>query len=230
MRITLLPRLLLFCAAFVLIGVGEAGAADPEAGMWLQGSAKFALGDKWALSVTGMARSADDFERLATFQARAGLEREITDRIAVSAGYASTWHDPQDAPARQEDRLWQQVAWKPGELWGASIGTHVRLEQRFRSPPGGEAAWRLRHEVSFRKPLKAGAKTYVYGAAETFFFLNETAWADDGFARARLSNGIGVPLSKNAAAEFGYLAQIDPQDGAELDVNHYLQVKLRFRR
>ncbi len=215
-------------AAFLFALCGTAHAEDNDLQSWLTGVVKLKLSEDWHAALEATGRFGDDLSRLTTNQFKGALIYNVTPAVSAGAGYGySVNHKPSGDV--EEHRIWQDIQWKPESAAMTSIALRTRLEQRF-IDAGNDVALRLRQQARATRPLHEGYATYVYGAAEGFFNLNDTDWgAESGFEKMRLSGGLGFGMTKQIKMEAGYLNEYRPRSGAPDRVNHVLTMTWTFK-
>ncbi len=203
--------------------VAPARAAEHEAKAWLATSAKLNLNRDWALKVEAEGRFGDDLRRYTETQLKTLLSRKVGKDFTAGFGYGHMISNIENAPDTHENRLWQQLVWKPETGSDVTIALRARIEQRFFST-GDDVGWRARNEIKATLPVSESV--YVYGSGESFFYLNDTDWgAESGLQRLRSRVGVGFDLTEAASVEAGYINQYEPVSGAD-KFDHILAVTI----
>ena len=187
-------RLLLLVALAILVPVQSRADVDEDGGLWgvavAEGSAGFVSPklEKWRWWLEGQIRFRDDGSEFDQGFFRVGAGYQVAPKVSLWAGYGWFRTSPEGASYFNEDRIWQQLLWKPslgpfGVLW------RTRLEQRFLDT-GDDTGWRFRQFVKLSYPLPR--RFYLAAYDEVFIALNSTDYgADSGFDQNRLFAGVG---------------------------------------
>ncbi|WP_425409591.1 DUF2490 domain-containing protein [Hyphococcus sp.] len=212
-------------AIVVIFAGASAGAQDHDAQIWLTGSTKISLDDKWSMSGEVNVRFNNLTDRLGQTQLKLNLVRDIGAGVSLTAGYGHMISHNENMPDRHENRLWQAIGWEFLKTDNYAFATRTQLEERFIN---GDAGWRLRQRISLKRTISK--KMYVYGSGEGYFFLNDTRWgAQSGFEQLRIGAGLGVHLRDGMALETGYLNRLKIVRDAEDEMSHIIGVTLKFR-
>ncbi len=210
--------------ALALALLAPAHAADHDLQAWLSVATNLKFSRTITANVEFQERFTDDLGRASQLQAKASLHYILNPSIRLGAGYSHTWLNRAGAPDDEENRLWQELHWKPGRMAGAGVTLKTRLEECF-FDSSDEVAWRLRQQVKLKWPVRIGPVGYVYSSEELFFTLNDTdGGAQSGFDKARLSVGFGAGVSKAVSVEAGYLNQFQPRPAADDRVSHAMML------
>ncbi|MEZ5894591.1 MAG: DUF2490 domain-containing protein [Parvularculaceae bacterium] len=214
-------------AVFAVVSCGAAHAEEHDLQSWLTGVAKIELSKKWDTVFEATWRFGDDLSRLQTTQVKGSLLYSLADNISIGGGYG---YIVSKRPGNdiEENRIWEELNWKPGKIGGVSVALRTRLEERF-VETGSETGWRFRQQIKLTRPIHDGASNYVFGSGEILIGLNHTDWnARYGFDQSRLSAGMGFKLSDTLKLEAGYLNQFQPRRAAEDRMAHALAVTVKF--
>ncbi|HET9511904.1 MAG TPA: DUF2490 domain-containing protein, partial [Sphingomonas sp.] len=188
--------------------VAAQARADEDVQAWTgvvaQGTVK---GDLYVW-LEGQARFTDDVGQLGQFILRPAAGVRFAPDASAIAGYAYVQTRSSAGAITREHRPWQQVqfavlrdgAGKP------IVTSRTRLEQRMvegRTKTG----WRLRQFVRAGIPMtRSGVQAVAF--TEGFFNLNTTDFgARSGVDQWRTFVGLGLPVTKTARLEPGYLNQ-----------------------
>ncbi len=214
-------------AALLACFGGPVRAADHEAQAWLATSAKLRIDEKWAVKLEAEGRFTDDLQRYGQTQLKATLSRKLGSQITAGLGYGHMISNASNAPDIHENRIWQELTWKPETNTTVEFALRARLEQRFFSN-GDDVGWRFRQRAMATRPVSDDF--YLYGYGEAFFYLNDTDWgADSGFARWRTGAGAGLELSPKATLEGGYINQYEPVSDGPDDMAHIFLIAFSLK-
>lgn len=161
---------------------------------------------------------------LDTIELRPGIGYRLNDRFKISGGYlwAST---RRDGPDRKEHRLWQQLSYDFGEVYGFEVDGRSRLEER-RREGWNDTGWRLRQKFGVKRPLE-GTPFDVSLSTDLFFELNDTDWGQsDGFTEARSQLLLEWDMNDKVSWEIGYMHQFENERGAPDETNHHLVISV----
>jgi hypothetical protein len=190
-------------ASFVVAAAPDAQADDTQAWSSLVVQPTPAEGEKLLLSFDAHARWRDDASELGVTILRPALGWRLNPSVDLWAGYAHVMLDTGSADIT-EHRLWQQVTFKAGEVFGGQLSSRTRLEQRERENADG-TGYRLRQLVRWSRPIDDTPLSIV-ATNEVFAAFNDTDWGQrSGFDQNRAFIGLGVRLSGTARLEAGYL-------------------------
>ncbi|WP_165793516.1 DUF2490 domain-containing protein [Hyphococcus luteus] len=204
-----------------------AQAAEHDAQVWTTAAAKLRLDEDWALNLEAQGRFGDDVQRLNETQFKASVLRRVGPGLKIGAGYGHMIKNRAGGPDRHENRIWQELAWKPETGIKTSLSFRTRVEQRIIA---GDTGWRVRSRLKATRPLGEGASLYAYGSEEAFFFLNDADWgARSGFDQSRIGAGLGWRFSQMASLEAGYLNRFKPAPDTEDKMNHIIALTVVLR-
>ncbi len=176
--------------------------------------------------VEGQARFSDDIGQLGQFILRPAAGIRFAPDASAIAGYAYVQTRSSAGVVTREHRPWQQVQFalvRNGQ--GRPVVTsRTRLEQRM-VEGRNETGWRLRQFLRAGVPIaRNGVQAVVF--TEGFFNLNSTDFgARAGVDQWRTFVGLGLPVSKKARLEPGYLNQHVFRRGEDR-TNHVLNATL----
>jgi hypothetical protein len=171
-------------------------------------------------------RQRDEGEHADLSLLRPALGYALTDRMTLFAGYAWIATDPPRRDEFVEHRAWQQLTWNL-PLWGLTVQSRTRLEQRF-VETDGDTGWRLREFVKTTVPLTRDKDWFVSLWDELFWDLGDTDWGQrTGFRQNRAFAGLGAFLdaAHRVSVEVGYLNQWVDRRGDD-KLNHVLSIML----
>jgi hypothetical protein len=147
---------------------------------------------------------------------RLGYIYFLQDNVRLTAGYGhiTSYSGSDVAPDIPEHRPWQQIQWFDKRKHFTMM-QYVRLEERFRRKASGDVLldeylfnYRLRHNISFTIPLKAGGVQ----PNTPFIFVNNEVMINAGkeivnnyFDQNRFFAGLGYQFTKTLNAQVGYL-------------------------
>lgn len=208
------------------------GAAAPvaahDAQLWFN-STVFGSIDDFAFFAEMQPRFGNGISQLDQLILRPAVGWKVTKDLTLYQGYAYV-QDRGMGPVRIEDRSFQEINWKLGEINGLKTSSRTRFEQRWRSD-GKDVAFRVREQMRVAAPLtdKAGGVSAL-GSAEVFVALNDADWGPRaGFDQLRTFAGIEVPIGGQSTVELGYLNRLIQTPSNGLATDHILSVNLFLR-
>lgn len=194
------------CRLFALLSLAALPLLTPpaqaEALIWSQTAATVAVNEAWAIYGEYQPRWFDRFDQSQSFILRTMIIHKLDDQWSVALGYA---HAPQVLPTiRNENRIYQQVEFKPTHTSAFHHAFRSRMEERFiENTDGFSLRLRLRAQTSWM-PCDFGA----YAWNELFLNLNEKPEKIlSGFDQNRLSIGFRYRHQPELTVELGYLLQ-----------------------
>jgi hypothetical protein len=212
-----------------------ANATENDPGIWTIFSTTDSFpGDeapsRWHYWFDAQARYFDPGSGANQWLIRPGIGYEIRSGIKVWAGYARLRSRNSAGRVADENRYWQQVDWRAGQVLGGRVIQRVRLEQRSINT-GDDLRVVLRFMTKYVRPISTDGDASLIVSLEPFFDLNDTDWGgDSGIAQNRTFVGAGRRVSSKLTLEAGYLNQYIFADSAENRVNHLavLTIKAKF--
>lgn len=231
--------------AFVMV-FGWSVEAQTTNNGWIGTFFSVKLPGKFSLLGDAQFRSGDHYSTMQSFLLRAGLQYHITDKIAVTAGYAYI------LPRRtvggitgygEEHRLWEQLIIQQ-PIGFAATQHRFRLEQRFISKSVVEDGslknngnvYSNRFRYFFRSVIPfSGKKSFqrgIFGAVQNEVMLqfgDKSATNGKTFDQNRLYLALGNRFSRRFDLEAGYMYQYVEGRG-DISTNHQiLQLAFYFR-
>ena len=176
----------------------------------------------WHWTFETILRSRDGVEELDQVAFRPTLMYNFTASSSVGGGYLIGRSDPALGPNIIENRIYAQYMWR-GSMTGGTLTLRTRMEGRFIVDDTNGVA-RLRQQVRFSHPIKAGSRISIVGYDELFIHLNGSNRYKQGIDHNRAFAGIMDTLSPTFRLEIGYLNQYIPGHGALDKMNHVLSV------
>ena len=212
-----------------------ANATENDPGIWTIFSTTDSFSDddtssRWHYWVDAQARYFDIGSGANQWFVRPAIGYEILDGVKVWAGYARIRSRNSAGRVADENRYWQQVDWRAGQMLGGRVSMRVRLEQRSINV-GNDLRVVLRFMTKYVRPVSPDGSTSLIVGIEPFVDLRDTDWGgDSGIAQNRIFVGMGKRVSNKLTLEAGYLNQYVFADSAENRVNHLavLTIKVRF--
>ncbi|KQT35117.1 hypothetical protein ASG29_03055 [Sphingomonas sp. Leaf412] len=137
------------------------------------------------------------------------ISYRANESLVVSAGYLYAWIDGERLPRGfNEDRFFQQFAYRLGALGKLGIRGQTRIEQRRRSL-GQDWNLRVAQSLILARPLTSRDNGPVgVVSTELYWNLNRTDWgARRGYDDLWTFAGVRVPAGEAAVFELGYLNQ-----------------------
>ncbi|MEH3117436.1 MAG: DUF2490 domain-containing protein [Methylorubrum populi] len=210
---------------------GGRAAAEPvhDGQLWINTTLFGSIGDA-AFFAEVQPRFGNGISQLDQSILRPAVGWKVNEDLKLYQGYASVEDHGTSGRVGVEDRSFQEIDWKIGEISGVKVSSRTRFEQR-RQSTGRNVGFRLRESLRFAMPLtqEKGSVSAV-GWTEIFVALNDTAWgARAGFDRIRTFVGLELPIGGKSTVEIGYMNQTarTPASGVELD--HILSLNLFVR-
>jgi hypothetical protein len=171
-------------------------------------------------------RLTDEAGRLGQFEIRAHLGHAFGGNITVWIGYVHVVNYARTGRDAIEEQFMQQLNWNMGKVFGGTLSSRSRLEQRLQRGVA-DTAWRFREQVRWSAPLaKAGPSAIVW--VEPFVSLDSTSAVRPGIDQLRSFVGLSFKLSKHADLEGGYLNQYLNRPNGDFS-NHALSLSLAYR-
>ena len=212
--------------------VGLLGTAAPvaahDAQLWFNTTVYGSIGDV-AFFAEMQPRFGDGLSKLDQFILRPAVGWKISKDLTLYQGYAYV-QDRGSGPVRIEDRSFQEINWKIGEINGLKTSSRTRFEQRWRSD-GKDVAFRAREQMRVAAPLTDAAEgVAAVGSTEVFVALNDADWGPRaGFDQLRTFAGIEVPIGGKSTVELGYTHRLIQTPTSGLATDHILSLNLFLR-
>lgn len=222
-----LPRgaLVLVTLAFGLLPQHQVSAAEHNPGMWTIFSTtdsitRDGLPTRWHYGFDAQARYFDIGSGANQWLVRPAIGYEFNNGAKAWVGYARFRSRNSSGRVTDENRYWQQLDWRVGELGGGKLAMRARLEQRS-VDTGDDLGVVLRFMAKYVRPISEdGDKSLILGL-EPFFDLVDTDWdGESGPGQNRVFVGVGWRLSERLTLECGYMNQRFWRDRAGDTVNH----------
>jgi hypothetical protein len=173
----------------------------------------------WRWGADAFVRTRDGVGGVDSSAGRFMIGYDVTSRSSLWAGYNAGGVFPSSGGVTVEQRVFQQHVWTaPAGSGGVSL--RLRLEQRFIEGNSG-AAWRLREQVRFSRPIAGGGRFALVVWDEIFLHLNETSRLDRGLDQNRVFAGLSRAVA-GVRLEVGYLNQFSHSRAGPNRVNHVL--------
>ncbi len=144
-------RLLLATLCLAVSGGRAASETVQDGQLWINTTLFGSVGDL-AFFVEVQPRFGNGISQLDQLILRPAIGWKVNDRLTLYQGYAYVENRGGTAPARFEDRSFQEINWKIGEISGVKVSSRTRFEQRWQSA-GRDVGFRLRENLRFTKPL-----------------------------------------------------------------------------
>lgn len=224
-------RLRCLLAALCLAACGGRAAAEPvqDGQLWVNTTLFGSIGDV-AFFAEAQPRIGNGISRLDQLILRPAIGWKVDETLILYQGYAYVEDHGMPGRVGIEDRSFQEINWKVGEIAGVKVASRTRFEQRWQST-GRDVGFRLRENLRFAKPLTEGKDAVsAVGSTELFVSLNDADWGPRaGFDRIRTFVGLELPLRGKSTVEIGYMNQTarTPAGGVALD--HILLLNLLVR-
>jgi hypothetical protein len=222
-------RLLLAALCVAASGAPAAAETVQDGQLWINTTLFGSVGDL-AFFAEVQPRFGNGISQLDQLILRPALGWKVSDTLTLYQGYAYVENHAMPGRVAIEDRSFQEINWKIGEIAGVKVSSRTRFEQRWQSA-GRDVGFRLRENLRFALPL-TGAKDSIsaVGWAEAFVALNDTDWgARAGFDRIRAFVGFEVPIGGESTVEVGYINQTARMPASGVAVDHILSLNLSVR-
>ena len=219
-------------AAFLSFGRTARAQTQENAGLWVMLMMEGPLGGegqepsrlRWWLDV--QPRYLEKVSGLKQGLLRPGIGYALEKHTTVWLGYARIYTSSETGPSSNEDRIWQQLLWKP-RIGAIGFQSRTRLEQRFLDT-GSATGWRFRQFVKTSWNIGGASRFSLEAYDEVFMNMNRTDWGQrTGFAQNRLFLGVGMKLGDRGRTkiEVGYLNQYLDRVNRDVE-NHILSLNL----
>lgn len=218
-------------AALCLAASGGRASAEPvhDGQLWINTTLFGSIGDA-AFFAEVQPRFGTGISQLDQLILRPAVGWKVDQTLTLYQGYASVETHGAGNGVRTEDRSFQEINWKIGELSGVKVASRTRFEQRWQSS-GRDVGFRLREQLRFAKPLTEEKDSVsAIGWTELFVALNDTDWgARAGFDRIRSFVGLELPIGGASTVEVGYMNQTARTTASGVAVDHILSLNLFVR-
>ena len=220
-------RILLFAFPLALLATPARAQTDTDTQGWATVSASTELDEGVELTLEGVARFGNDANGLYEAEFGGWLGFDAGGGVTISTGYVRVPGYLNGDLTKMEDRPRQQVSFPLASFGGGKLSGRVRLEERLRRG-GDDVGLRLRPQIKYSLPFRAGSKTVLVLSHESFVEINDTDWGQvSGYARMRNAIAVKTPLNDAISVEAGYLNQYDfGRDGAHDKMAHVATVAL----
>ena len=189
-------------AALLCAGASVPAAAH-DAQLWFNTTLYGSIED-FAFFAEVQPRFGNDISKLDQFFFRPAVGWKVNQDLTLYQGYAYV-EDRGMPQVRIEDRSFQEINWKLGEINGLKTSSRTRFEQRWRSD-GKDVAFRVREQMRVSAPLTSAADsvsalgwTDVNGTPYPSYVVRHADSADG----VKWSHGGPVCISHASADEFG---------------------------
>ena len=214
----------------ILIATASPAVArvDSDLQSWTRIGVRLPVARNWSILADVQPRVADDLTRLAEINARLLVERRLSDRWSLSAGYRHADDPIDNRPDRIEHRLFEQATWMAPHWGRFEPQVTARSEQRWRSD-GHDRQDRARLLARVMLPVRTGSAVKLVAYEETFWDLGAVDWhRTAGFDQQRLFAGVQFPVG-HVQVEAGYLNQTADAAGANAVMYHIAALNLTWR-
>lgn len=181
----------------------------------------------WGWSFDVHQRFRDEGAQADNFFVRAGVSYQMTPKTSIGLGFDHVVNHPAGKEANDENRLWQQIAYKFDPILGVNLSSRTRLEQRWREG-GDDTAYRFRQMIRATMPLIVNPKLSIVAYDELFINLNNTDWnVSRGNDQNRAFLGANWAFTPSTSIEMGYINQYVNTRNIDR-MNHILATTLRL--
>ncbi len=203
-----------------------AQAATEDFQQWSTFLVQGKLADKVIGTAEIVGRLTDDVSRLGQLELRGVIGTPVSKKVTISVGFVHVVTYNKTGRAGIEETPFAQVNWNMGKLFGGSLSSRTRLEDRF-ARGASNMALRARSQVKWSKPLKANGPSAVLWV-EPFYSFNRTSAVRPGIDQVRTFAGLNFKLSKHADMDVGYLNQYLNRATGDRS-NHTIAVNLSYK-
>lgn len=215
-------------AAALLVPGAPLLAQGHDVQQWTLLAAQGRINDNILVQAEVQPRLTDNASRLGQVQVSASLGYKFNKTITGVAGYTFAHSDPADGPAKDEHRLFQQIAYPIGKLGDTSFTARTRLEERV-IVNSQDVVWRFRQQVRAQVPLTDGKGPVLVVWSEGFYNLNDGDWgARPGLDRWRNFLGVDVTIDNNVTLEPGVIEQVVFRKGKD-HFDHIANITMTYR-
>lgn len=220
-------------AAGLLVPQGPARGDTSERGAWLSAvfTGRFDAGDpanRWRWWLDGQYRFQDSATNVRTLLARPALGYVVRPGLSLWAGYGWFGTEADGVGRVDENRLWQDILWRPPIDGPSRLLLRTRFEQRWLDT-GDDAGWRFRQMLRVELPVAMDGRLALVGANEVLIAMNDTDWGErSGLDQNRLFLGLGYEFGTRTFVEISYLNLYIDRPLIEDVVNHLLFAGMRM--
>ncbi len=217
----------------LLVAPCHALADRTENGAWLGAivTGSFDSDDKanrWRWWVDSQYRFQNSATNVGTIFVRPAIGYVARPGLSLWAGYGWFGTDADGVGRIDENRLWQDLLWRPSIDGPLRVVLRTRFEQRWLDT-GDDTGWRFRQLLRLELPFAANGRLALIGANELLIAMNDTDWGErSGLDQNRLFLGLGYQAGKRAFIDFTYFNLYVDQPLIEDVVNHLLFASVRF--
>jgi hypothetical protein len=210
----------------VLAVAPPASSADQDLQQWSLVFVNQDFGERWAASFQIENRMSDNASEFNELILKPGGYYSFTPELKLGVGYK---HQKKNNQHNEED-IWEELFYTPGDWRGFSWTHQVRLEQRYIGGVSG-TIHRLRYLVHAARPFASNPNRYFAASQATRFNLNGQGEGPvQGFEQNRLYFGVGFKTTPRLNIEFGYLWRYERQrDGSNLS-DHVIRLQFLLSR
>lgn len=215
-------------AAALLVPAAPLLAQDHDVKQWTLLAAQGRINDTILVQAEVQPRLTDNASRLGQVQISASLGYKFSKIVTGVAGYTFAYTDPADGPAKDEHRLFQQIAYPIGKLGDTSFTARTRLEERM-IVDSQDVVWRLRQQLRAQVPLSEASDPVLVAWSEGFCNLNDGDWgARAGLDRWRNFLGVDLAVGRHVTLEPGVIEQIVFRKGTD-HFDHIVSMTMTYR-
>jgi Protein of unknown function (DUF2490) len=159
------------------------------------------------------------------------ISYRVNDDLTASGGYLYAYIDGARIFGLHEDRFFQQLGYRIGNIGRVGVRMQTRLEERKRST-GQEWNVRVAQQILLALPLgkEPGAGATAVASTELYWNLSKADWgARKGYDDLWTFLGVQVPLREDVAMEFGYLNQRQRAVNGRANMNHAAVIGVSFQ-
>lgn len=214
-------------AALLCAGASVPAAAH-DAQLWFNTTLYGSIED-FAFFAEVQPRFGNDISKLDQFFFRPAVGWKVNQDLTLYQGYAYV-EDRGMPEVRIEDRSFQEINWKLGEINGLKTSSRTRFEQRWRSD-GKDVAFRVREQMRVSSALTSAEDSVsALGWTEVFVALNDADWGPKaGFDQLRTFAGVEVPIGGKSTVELGYTNRLIQTPANGIATDHILSFNLYLR-
>lgn len=229
-RAVLISTVIAMCCA----PAQRAHAVEDDPGIWtiFSTTGSFPSEDgpgNWHYWFDAQARYFDPGSGTNQWLVRPGVGYEIHEGVKAWAGYARIRSRGRSGLVANENRYWQQIDWRTGQVLGGQVTMRVRLEQRS-IDTGDDLGIVLRFATKYVRPVSVDGDTSLIVGLEPFVDLRDTDWGGDaGIGQNRTYIGLGKRISNKLTLEVGYMHQYIFRDSGQDRLNHLALLTIKAK-
>lgn len=216
----------LLAATSICVGpITAVSASEAETGIWaVFSTSDFMPSDRptprWQYAFDAQARYVDFGSGANQWLLRPAVGYRFANGVNAWVGYARVESRSASGRRVSENRYWQQLDWRAGEIADGHLTMRLRVEERS-VDSGNDLGLVARFMTKFVRPFSDDPTLSFVFAIEPFVDLKNTDWGGkSGLGQNRTSIGIGWKLNQTLTLEASYMNQYIWTDQGPDRVNH----------